>query len=405
MIRWLPFLLLASCLSGTSKVEPSPLPPEDDVIGAPPQNQPVTQSTAKVLPAFVTDTLGADLRFVPSEQPVVTLGFGGDVLLHRRLQRQAQWKRGYAHAFAAAEPLLKSFDLMVVNLEGPTAVGLDVDGNEVEDPGLKFDDVVYTSFPRFNYHPNIISALKDAGVDLVLTANNHAMDRDGEGVNRTIDALEAAGMPFTGTRRSTERRTPFHTTLEAGGLKVTYLACTYGVGGPSDRFHQVNYCFRDKKAILAALPALQAESDFVVVLPHWGDEYTPEPTALQREVAREYLEAGADAVVGAHPHVLQPWEGYVTADGRQTVAMYWLGNFISNQRIGERRSSVVLSMSLSKDGQRARLVDVGLVPIKTDIEKHVLYVKPIVEPEVDAEEWAHILSLFPKAALRSVPAE
>jgi hypothetical protein len=380
--------------------------PPADAVGLPdppPKTSDEGLPVVAPIPEFKSGVLGADLQFAPTKEPVIRLGFAGDVLLHRRIQRQASWKRGYGHLFGEVEGLISSFDMMYANLEGPTAMGLDVDGNEVEDPGLKFDEVVYTSFPRFNYHPKIISDLLDAGVDVVSTANNHSMDRDAEGINRTIDALDKAGMPYTGTRKHDRRRDVFYTIQNVQNLKIALLACTYGVGGPSDKFHQVNYCFRDRKTILETLPVLRAEADFIVVLPHWGDEYSPDPNEEQRRVAKEFLEAGADAVVGAHPHVLQPWEGYLTKDGRKTVIMHSLGNFVSNQRELERRSSVVFNLDIVRDGQDVRIAAVGVYPIMTVIRKHVLEVIPLNDREAGAEEWDHVFSMFPAQALRTIP--
>ncbi len=400
-------VLVSACMS-SSKPGAVEQPVGDAPEGLPVGTQPKQESKAEGLPVakppvFVADTLGAHLEFASTKEPIVRLGFAGDVLLHRRIQRQASWKRGYGHLFKEVQGLMSSFDMMYVNLEGPTAMGLDVDGNEVEDPGLKFDEVVYTSFPRFNYHPKIISDLLDAGVDVVSTANNHSMDRDGEGINRTIDALDKAGMPYTGTRKSDRRRDVFYTIQSVKGLNIALLACTYGVGGPSDKFHQVNYCFRDRKTILETLPKLRAEADFVVVLPHWGDEYSPDPNEEQRRVAKEFLEAGADAIVGAHPHVLQPWEGYLTKDGRKTVIMHSLGNFVSNQRELERRSSVVFNLDIVRDGQAVRIAAVGVYPIMTVIRKHILSLGRLQVREDGTDEWDHIFSLFPAQALRTIP--
>ena len=151
------------------------------------------------------------------------------------------------------------------------------------------------------------------------------------------------------------------------------------------------------------MPVLRAEADFIVVLPHWGDEYSPDPNEEQRRVAKEFLDAGADAIVAAHPHVLQPWEGYLTTDGRKTVIMHSLGNFVSNQRELERRSSVVFNLDIVRDGQEVRIASVGVYPIMTVIRKHILEVVPLHARADGPEEWDHIFSLFPAEALRTIP--
>src|SRR5690606_29929564 len=98
--------------------------------------------------------------------------------------------------------LLQKADITYANLEGPTASGTNAYGRNVTDPGLRFDNVVYTSYPMFNYHPTLLDDLIASGVDVVSTSNNHSFDRRSLGADRTTDALEQRGIAFTGTRRA-----------------------------------------------------------------------------------------------------------------------------------------------------------------------------------------------------------
>jgi poly-gamma-glutamate synthesis protein (capsule biosynthesis protein) len=110
---------------------------------------------------------------------------------------------------------------------------------------------------------------------------------------------------------------------------------------------------------LAANPAIDA----VMLTPHWGNEYAHQPSTPERRLAREAIEAGATAVIGAHPHVVQPWEKVTTADGREGVIFYSLGNFISAQVGTPRRSALIALLELARAGDgKARLTAVGYVP-------------------------------------------
>lgn len=267
--------------------------------------------------------------------------------------------------------LLQRADLTYANLEGPTAFGITRQNEKVDDPGLRFDNKVYSGYARFNYHPSLAEDLVKSGVDVVSTANNHALDRWSLGVDRTLDALDGAKLLHTGTRRKGSRA-PWHTTTEAGGMRIAWLACTELTNFERDRNGQVLYCDPDKDTIPKMVEKLLDDPavDAVVVTPHWGKEYMTEPHARQRSLARKVIEAGAVAVIGAHPHVLQPMEKLTTEDGREGFVIYSLGNFASHQRSLPRRSSVILYLGLRKrtDGKVVP-TGVGYVPVHVRMEE------------------------------------
>jgi Bacterial capsule synthesis protein PGA_cap len=140
----------------------------------------------------------------PSAQRIVVAGVG-DLLFHEVLQRQALTpETDYASYFAAVAPVLTGADITYGNLEGPAAHGVLQGGKDAKDPGRVYDGKVYGTAKDaliFNYHPSVAVDLKAAGFSVVSTANNHAADRRSLGIDRTIDALDAAGLPYTGTRR------------------------------------------------------------------------------------------------------------------------------------------------------------------------------------------------------------
>jgi len=276
----------------------------------------------------------------------VTLAAVGDVLLHARLQRQA-YAEGHASLWHEVQPLLARADLTYGNLEGPTADGHTRSGL-ASDPGRRYDNAVYTSYPQFNYHPSLVTDLKASGFDVVSTANNHALDRRGSGADRTIEHLKAGELAFTGTRSSANMSAPWYATTEAKGVRVGWLACTFSTNGISDPKNQVLSCYEDRAALLETIRTLRTQVDAVIVTPHWGVEYNHTPEAREKKLAREMLDAGALAVFGNHPHVVQPWEKVQTADGREGFVIYSLGNFVSGQVGLAKRSSLILYLGLTK---------------------------------------------------------
>lgn len=316
----------------------------------------------------------------------------GDLLIHHELQIQAtRAPTRFRALWAGVEDLLQRADLAYANLEVPLAAGVLRSGEETADPGLVFDRKVYTAYPRFNVHPSMAEDLVTSGVDVVSTANNHALDRGPLGVDKTVAALEAAGLRFTGTRAQGDASTPWHTTTTARGLVVAWLACTLHTNMIADAGRQVLRCFDDRTVEdavrrLAGDPAIDA----VIVTPHWGKEYSPEPSKQQRQYARAWAEAGATAIVGAHPHVLQPWEKLTTTDGREVLVAYSLGNFVSHQPELPKRSTIVLMFGLgrSRAGEKAFVTGAGYVPVHVREEKEEYFAEAIdrVGGPADARE-------------------
>jgi len=280
----------------------------------------------------------------------LTITAVGDVLLHGGLQQQAtKREERFRSLWLGIEDLLGRGDITYANLEGPTAQGVNSYGKAVTDPGLKFDEVVYTSYPMFNYHPSLLDDLMSTGVDVVSTANNHSVDRRALGVDRTLAALDERGLAHTGTRNSAGEGV-WYTTTESAGFQVAWLACTYATNGITDKNHQVLNCYSDAEKVSEVLAELVATPgiDAVIMNPHWGEEYSANPKGTEVKLAHKWLDAGATAIIASHPHVLQPWEKYTTADGREAFVIYSLGNFVSGQSQLARRSTLMLNLGLTR---------------------------------------------------------
>jgi poly-gamma-glutamate synthesis protein (capsule biosynthesis protein) len=315
----------------------------------------------------------------------VTIAAVGDLLFHFNLQQQAlRPGASFARFFDEIAHVFRRADIVYGNLEGPAARGVAIGGREWRGPRPKGErDTDNRSYDRrfyaggennvlvFNFHPSVVADLRTGGFHVLSTANNHAADRGPLGIEKTIDELEAANLAFSGTRRRDENEDDrsWGTLIRAKDLTIAFIACTYSTNGMPDPHAQVLACFGRRgdtnATVLGEIRRLAAAPgvDAIVLTPHWGNEYQQQPTAQQRRLAREAIEAGATVVTGAHPHVLQPWEKHVAQDGREGLIAYSLGNFISGQLRTEQRSGAIalIEFTRGRDG-RTRLTAAGYVP-------------------------------------------
>ena len=340
--------------------------------------------------------LGGSLTFRNACTPgtKITIGAVGDVLLHSPLQRQAvAQSQKFKSLWSPVADLLARANVTYANLEGPTAQGVNRAGRSVTDPGFVFDDVVYSSYPQFNYHGSLEGDLVSTGIDVVSTANNHAMDRHSLGADRTLDALTAAGLAHMGTRRAAGAGS-WSATTEANGVKLAWVACSFSTNGIPDTNNQVLGCWSDEAKIKQLIGELKATHDAVIITPHWGEEYTANPSREQRELGHRFLDAGATLVLGSHPHVLQPWEKYVTTDGRETFAIYSLGNFVSGQAQLARRSTIMLYVGLTKTASGIVVNGVSYLPMIMNTRNGIRAVESIDRAGGNADARKMITNMF-----------
>ena len=239
--------------------------------------------------------------------------FGGDVMQHLPQVEAARSGEGfdYTPVFAALAPRMHAADLAVVNLE----TTLTRSGR-------------YTGYPLFRSPAELADALRGAGVDVALFANNHCCDGGAEGIRTTIRELDRCGIRHTGVfADSADYRRNHPLRIEHCGLRIALVNYTYGTNGmPVPAGSVVNRI--DTVRMAADLAAVRREgADFIVACMHWGNEYERRENASQRTLAAFLRRHGADVVVGGHPHVVQPWQ----ADSTHVV-LYSLGNLVSNQR-------------------------------------------------------------------------
>ena len=310
---------------------------------------------------------------IPCIRPI-TMAAVGDVLLHDAFQRWAAVQpEGFFAAMEPVKDLIEGADVAVANLEGPAAANIAGQGLELPAPATRYDGNIYKGYPLFNYHPSIVTDLRRMGFDALQNANNHAMDRGPLGVDRTIQALDAARMPHTGTRLQNANpanfdwSTSYTVRRDGHDYRFAFVACSYGTNGVPDPRHQVLKCFDDRAELLGTIRRLRADptNAAVIVMPHWGVEYQPLPNSDQMGLAQAMADAGATAIIGTHPHVVQPERMLTASDGRGVPVVYSLGNFVSYQQGLPRLATVIymLGFTPAADGRLAATMT-GWIPLR-----------------------------------------
>ncbi|MEM6294696.1 MAG: CapA family protein [Myxococcota bacterium] len=388
----LPIVLsLTACSPAAQPGAPEPAPTPEPASTPEPVRAPTPAAAPEPTPAAAVaepepepvalpeDYLAFDDACAP--QTVVTIAAVGDIMGHREIQRQAyKTDEGFGAVWANIADLLAAADVTYGNLEAPTAPGLGRDHEAHDDPGRRFDNTVYSGYARFNIHPSILDDLVRAGFDVVSTANNHSLDRDAEGIDRSLDQLRKRTLKHTGTRYQNSDDA-FHTVTTAGDLRIAWVACTKHTNFGKDELGQVLHCFEPTDPVRKLVRRLKKRKniDAIIVTPHWGKEYNHDPSERQQKFAQRWLDAGATAIIGSHPHVIQPWEIRETEDGRQGFVFYSLGNFFSHQRTLNRRSTVLLYVGLAKTEAGVRVVGARYVPLHVRMEgnKNAFFVEAI----------------------------
>ncbi len=300
--------------------------------GRPPPARPAAEPAAPP-PGPAMPSRGGPVALAPALEPPVrvlaraTIGAVGDVLMHEAVKRSAAAHgrgapdAGYAWLYAPIADLLSAPDLTFANLETPIAPAAGAGTREYV----------------FNAPPDAVAALRDAGVDVVSVANNHAFDQGRAGFEETLRRVEAGGLRAVGAGPADRSAGP--AVVTGGGLSIAFLgwaqffnqdgnACPPARPGASPCVQAAQL---DRARAIEAVRAAAGQADAVVVSLHWGVEYQTQPRPEDIELAHALADAGALVVLGHHPHVLQPVELYRCADGRTAVIAYSLGNFVSNQ--------------------------------------------------------------------------
>ncbi|MBQ9077314.1 MAG: CapA family protein [Muribaculaceae bacterium] len=266
----------------------------------------------------------------------VEIVFAGDAMQHKaqiEAARRADGNYSYDECFRLISPYISNADYAVVNLETPL--------------GGK----PYTGYPCFSAPDPYSEALADAGFDLMLTANNHTLDRRDKGLTRTLDSLDAQHISHTGTyRNKAERDSVMPFIADIKGIKVAFLNYTYGTNGiPVQGKVVVDYI--DKKQIETDVTkAREKGAEIIAVCIHWGNEYQMLPHSSQKSLASFLCDLGVDLIIGGHPHVIQPMEIRRSEKyNKDILVVYSLGNFISNMKTRDTRGGALLKVKITRN--------------------------------------------------------
>lgn len=294
---------------------------------------------------------------IPKKEDVtINMSVIGDIMCHNSQYQDAFNGSTYdfSYVFSDIKDYISDADIAIGNLETTFA-------------GASRG---YSNYPTFNTPEQLAYNLKDFGIDVVSTANNHCMDTGYKGLVSTLNYLDDAGISHTGTSRTAEEQ---NTVLikEVNGIKIAFLSFTYGTNGipvSSEREYSVNL-ISDELILRQLQLAKKQNPDLICVSMHWGIEYQNTQNKEQERLANLLFQNGADIILGSHPHVLQPMEKrtITLADGstKEGFVIYSLGNFMSGQTKERTRNSIILNIELTKNGEtdKTTIGKVSYIPI------------------------------------------
>ena len=333
-----------------------------------------------------SDTNIIPVQIVQPETHNLKMTFVGDLMVHQWQILGAYYPQNdvydFTLAFDMVKPILESADLTVGNLE--TTFG----GAE---KGWKY-------YPTFNTPDEFGETLKNVGFDILTTVNNHSMDTGISGLERTIDVLDELGIVHMGTYKSQQARDTI-CIVEKNNMKFAFLSYTYGTNWipvPEENSFAVN--FLDIELMKADIAkAKELEPDFIIVMPHFGNEYELVQNKEQEKVVEELFNAGADIIIGSHAHVVQPMEKRIIKDenGNQRTGfvIYSMGNFISSQTTEPRDTSLILNFEFEKTEGKAVIKEISFIPTWVQFryinDRYLVRTLPIYQTlkQIESLEW------------------
>lgn len=320
---------------------------------------PAPQTTA-VAPTL-TATPAPSAAPTPAPEPTfsprrATIRAAGDLMMHEdQLEAARRPGEGYdfTSQYALVRDSLSDADYTLANLE--TTVGL-------------YSDKPYSGYPRFNAPPEMLEAVRGAGIDFVSLANNHILDRYFDGMLITVANVREAGLDYSGVYVSAEDSLE-PDIFEINGIRVGFLCYTYSTNDMEKHSDAravqfgVRYLYdRDYAADVRALR--QAGAEVVIAMPHWGAEFRRTASSTQVSIAMQLAQTGVDVVLGGHPHVVQQAGMMDTPDGEKTLVAFSLGNFNSDMDEDYADTGIIFEFTLvEREEGGFDVVDPGYVPV------------------------------------------
>ncbi len=281
------------------------------------------------------------------QNDTLRLMFTGDIMMHKPQIEAARNDKiktyDFNNSFIYVKHIFSQADFVIGNLE--TTLG----------------SKPYSGYPRFSAPAALAKALKNAGFNVLVTANNHSADKGKTGIFKTIEILKQNKIAQTGTFKSAQDRNEKNPLiLDRKGFRIALLNYTYGTNGlPVPKPAIVNLI--DTTQIKADLKkSRQYHPDLIIVFLHWGIQYQSRPHQSQLELEKFLHRQGVRIIIGSHPHVVQP-----VRFNENKLTVYSLGNFISNQRTYPRDGSIIFYLELVKKSGRIKIAEAGYIPVWT----------------------------------------
>ena len=277
----------------------------------------------------------------------ITLVFIGDIMGHDDQIKSAEISEtdsfNYDDVFSYIKPEISGADIAIGNLEVTLA------------------GPPYTGYPLFSSPVELAVACKNAGIDCLVTANNHTADRGKTGIARTINRLDSIGMMHTGSFRDQEERDSLYPLIiRKEDVSLALLNYTYGTNRikvPEPTIVNI----LDKDLIADDIIKAQANNpDIIIVFLHWGTEYDTIPSKSQTDMAEYLFSLGVDMIIGSHPHVIQKmiWTKNDTLR-KDKFLVYSLGNFVSNQSKPMRNGGLMVRVEMTRKSDSFEVTNAG----------------------------------------------
>lgn len=302
-----------------------------------------------------------------SSADTLQLLFVGDLMQHQGQINAAYTAKGgkgydYSSYFEYVKEEIGRADFAIANLE------------------VTLGGKPYKGYPAFSAPDEYLTAIHEAGFNVLVTANNHSLDRRQKGLERTIRLIDSLNIPHAGTYVNAEERAKkYPLILEKNGIRIALLNYTYGTNGiPVTLPNIVNYI--DTTIIAKDIDTCKTlHPDVIIACMHWGEEYQSLPNNQQKFLADWMLQKGVNHIIGSHPHVVQPIE--VREDSltnERNLVVYSLGNYISNMSARRTDGGLMVKMELVKDSiTRLNNCEYSLVwtarPTQSGKKNHQLY--------------------------------
>ena len=284
----------------------------------------------------------------------IRLLFAGDAMQHQR-QIDNAFRNGeydYSFYFQYIKNEISRADLAIVNIEGPL--------------GGK----PYKGYPQFSLPDSYAVALKDAGFDVFMTANNHAADCYSRGINRTIDVLDSLKVYHTGTFKNVnERERDYPLIVETKGIRMAFVNYTYDTNGITPDAPCIVNLIDTAQIADDIRKAKQMNPDVIIAMMHWGLEYKLNPNKSQEQLALFLINQGVDLIIGSHPHVVEPSKITTDSVGKNAhLIVYSLGNFVSGMSAANTDGGQMISVTLRKTWGwgKAQIVSCGYYLLYTE---------------------------------------